>query len=239
MQRKRNAPYASQAKRTKATTTLAKKTPKYRKYDSNPRSFVSLGRQFLPKMLKQTLRYFDMPAVSIAIGTGISTPYLFSCNGLYDPNVSGVGHQPMGFDNMMALYDHYTVVSSRLKVTLCNALTTADYPILLVAWIDDDGTATTSITTSVERPSSKLVVQAPGVAGPTPLFLSWSAREAFGPNPLSNDNLQGTSGANPTEVQNYAIQLYNAGATAISGCFLAVELEYDVIWDEIKDITGS
>jgi len=190
-------------------------------------------------MLKQTLKYFDMPAVSIAVGTGVSAPYLFSCNGCYDPNVSAGGHQPMGFDNMMALYDHYTVVSSRIKVTLCNAMTTADYPIVLTCWIDDDGTATSSITTNVERPSAKTIFPAPAVAGTMALYHSWSAREAFGPNPLSNDNLQGTAAANPTEVQNYAIQLYNPGANAISGCFLAVELEYDVIWDEIKDITGS
>lgn len=44
----------------------------------------------------------------------------FRGNGLYDPDQSGVGHQPLGFDQWMAFYTRYRVYASRIKVTILN-----------------------------------------------------------------------------------------------------------------------
>ena len=38
-------------------------------------------------------------------------------NSLFDPNLSGLGHQPRGFDQLMAVYEKYTVVAA--KITVC------------------------------------------------------------------------------------------------------------------------
>ena len=46
---------------------------------------------------------------------------VFTCNGLYDPDVSGTGHQPRGFDQMMALYDHYVVTKCKMTVMYWNS----------------------------------------------------------------------------------------------------------------------
>ena len=45
---------------------------------------------------------------------------VFSGNGLYDPDVSGVGHQPLGFDQWMTLYNRYRVYASRIVVNVVN-----------------------------------------------------------------------------------------------------------------------
>lgn len=42
--------------------------------------------------------------------------YVFTANGLYDPNVSSTGHQPLGFDTMMLYYEQYTVTNSRITI---------------------------------------------------------------------------------------------------------------------------
>jgi len=60
-------------------------------------------------------------AIAINPGAGTCGVYVFSANGLYDPNITGVGHQPTGFDQLMVLYQEYLVIKSRIKVTFINA----------------------------------------------------------------------------------------------------------------------
>lgn len=54
------------------------------------------------------------PAVSSAI-----TNTQFRFNSLFDPDVALGGHQPYGFDQWMAMYTRYTVISATAKLT-CN-----------------------------------------------------------------------------------------------------------------------
>jgi hypothetical protein len=42
--------------------------------------------------------------------------YLFNLNSLFDPNRTGVGHQPLGFDQLATLYEKYRVYNVRYIV---------------------------------------------------------------------------------------------------------------------------
>ena len=44
--------------------------------------------------------------------------YIFKCGDLYDPNYTGTGHQPLGFDYWSNLYDHYDVMASSIKYSV-------------------------------------------------------------------------------------------------------------------------
>jgi len=69
-----------------------------------------------PVRVQKKLPYFE-PAFTLTGTAGVISQYVFSANGVYDPNITGTGHQPLGFDTMMLYYEHYTVVGSRITVT--------------------------------------------------------------------------------------------------------------------------
>jgi len=68
----------------------------------------------IPQRFFTRLRY-----VSLQIGTTTTISpgyYQFAANGLNDPNLTGGGHQPMGFDQLSALYKDYRVHAVKVKV---------------------------------------------------------------------------------------------------------------------------
>lgn len=73
---------------------------------------------FAPKAVRK-LRYSD--SFSYTSTSGLLNTYVFAANGLFDPNITGTGHQPMGFDQMMLSYEHYVVTHASIKVTFRNA----------------------------------------------------------------------------------------------------------------------
>lgn len=75
------------------------------------------------KVARRVLKYVD--TLTLNPGTaGVSDTYVFQLNSLYDPNVSGTGHQPKGFDTYCgaqggaALYKRYRVRSCHYKVSM-------------------------------------------------------------------------------------------------------------------------
>jgi len=65
----------------------------------------------------------DHPA---AVGAGLNSVYAFSCNSTYDPDYTGIGHQPFMRDQMAALYAGYTVLRATIKVTFPTELIVTD-----------------------------------------------------------------------------------------------------------------
>lgn len=61
-----------------------------------------------------TLRYSEQISLDpTAAGFAV---HEFKSNGLYDPNVTGTGHQPRGYDQLMGIYNRWCVVGSSITV---------------------------------------------------------------------------------------------------------------------------
>lgn len=116
-----------------------------RKYRRIPRGVSTLSN--FPQI--QKLRYVETIGITCTAGaTGI---YQFRANSLYDPNLTGIGHQPMRYDQCATFFADYVVVGSKItirhvgsgdgnanatKVVLYLNDTSAAAPLDVDAWIE-------------------------------------------------------------------------------------------------------
>ncbi len=76
------------------------------------------GNQGLPlgKTFKTKLRY----VTQLELGSGtndFASHHFYRANSAFDPDLTGTGHQPMGYDQLALFYDHYTIIGSKIT---CN-----------------------------------------------------------------------------------------------------------------------
>lgn len=217
---------------TTTTTTVTKK-PSYTvtKRKKRTKSSIPQPRFGFPLMLKLRHRYVDQVALSSTAGS--LNVQKFSANSLYDPDITGGGHQPMYFDNLMAIYDHYTVVKSKITVKLVLTTTTATSPSYVCLHTDDDSSGPSTFLACCEQSSAISKVIPQNCTDPIYLTATWDARKYFGGDPLSNDNLQGSASASPTEQSVYHITFQTGAAGTVTASAL-VEIEYTAVYDELK-----
>lgn len=199
---------------------------------------VNVGKiPLFPPRYKGTLRYAD--TITLSSAAGVVASWVFACNGLYDPDITGTGHQPAGFDQMMLSYEHYTVIRARITATFHNNTSNATptvaisvnagaTPVTVINQIMEDGLVTTS----------RLL---PAGANGCVQTIQRSCNVAvFGgvPRLLDDSSYRGTVSSNPTELSYFHLQLWNTeGATSSSAVDLVIE--YESWFTEPRKLTES
>jgi len=201
-------------------------------------NLVNFAGKGLPLQLQATQKYAEY--ISLNISGGGKGVYLFSCNGMYDPNVTGTGHQPHYFDQYSALYNHYRVTRSKIKVTLYDHTLSSTGPttrgLAMCIFIDDD--ATPSLTNQYdeyEREGNVSTVALANVQTAGVLRKAWNAKRAFGVK-ANGDAMEGTSAAQPVEQQFFVISVQAEPTDIVT---ILVELEYNATWTEQKSVGAS
>lgn len=232
-------PFPNQRKSLRKKSARAKKV--YRKYTKKARGPVrnltssNLGQGF-PKKLTMTHKYNDVGLTLTSI-IGSLGRYQIKCNGMFDPNFTGTGHQPMYFDQMAALYDHFHVIGSKIKVTLVP--TTPDVAYACGLMINDDITSPTTFAAIAENSSGKARYGTGQLQKPIVFSKAWSAKKTFGGSIMANDSLKGTPTADPTELSFFDIYVKSLDAATTSSFYLNVEVSYIAVWTELKDLNVS
>lgn len=73
-----------------------------------------------PPAIKRTLHYTESYSFTTGSVGVLGTAVQMNLNSLYDPNASGVGHQPYGFDQVAALYRVYKVTGVTVELKWTN-----------------------------------------------------------------------------------------------------------------------
>lgn len=183
----------------------------------------------VPTKMRVKLTYTEFVKLTPG-GAGSAAINVYSGNGMYDPNISGVGHQPRGFDELMALYDHYVVTGSTCTVSFVNT-GTAEANICFIR-LKDKQTEDSDLVANTEAAYSKYALYAVNQQHPnTNHNYNLVSRANVGKflgrgNVLSDPELKGTTSANPTEQCYFhvgAVGLDSAAAGSVTDCFVTIQ----------------
>jgi hypothetical protein len=175
------------------------------------------------------IRHEYVEYVTLTSTAGALASYQFSCNGMFDPNITGTGHQPMYFDNMAAMYDHYTVFRSHLTLEVLP--TSADMKVAL--YIDDDTSTTATVEAAGEMPTGTSTILSHLTVRPRVFRLTWDGKKTFGGDLYDNDNLQGNSGANPSEQSYFTLKSRPLDQVTDTSILFKAQIIYEAVWDEL------
>lgn len=184
--------------------------------------------------LRPTFNHAYFENVALTPG-GTNTTYAFNANSLYDPNVSGVGHQALGFDQIKILYQHYCVMKARFKVTVINTSTTV--PIYAGCCFARSTPSYSSLGEFAEQPNAQLRAintQDDAGQGQTTFYLKINPRKWLGYKSIhSSNDLWGGVSADPTEVCRMNIFVSSQDEFSSPTFRLAVHIEYFTAWKEM------
>lgn len=204
-----------------------------------------INRGVVPLTYMSKHRYVE----EITMNASISSydVYKFRANGMYDPDSTGTGHQPYGFDTLASLYDHFTVVGSKITVKPIITSTSNLTPGYLTVLVSDSGGRAAAAFTSggvpfvIESLGSKI----PMLTGRADLNASstsrmFSAKKFFGVKDIVGESqYRGSSSADPTEQAYYEITQMAAGGNDPASQVYLVQIDYIAVWTERKNLGKS
>lgn len=229
--RTRAAMLSSMAKRKAAKKKKGEKPLPQRSYMAKAEIGKSIG---FKKTNYITMKYAS--DISMVLSLGNYSGYLFRCNGLYDPDGSGGGHQPYTFDQWKVFYNKYRVVKSRIKVT---ALTTGGEPIIWGIYTQDDTSGVSSPLDAIESGRGPYSILPSGADTVQTLYCDFETKKFFGPE-VDIGETSALVTADPTEQAYFNIWAACLNSTTESPQldFMA-EIDYHVVMMEPKDLPGS
>lgn len=151
---------------------------------------------------------FNYCELGFTINPGLASAgdYVFSLNGMFDPNITGVGHQPAGFDQYMAIFEAYTVYYATYKVSITNPDSNA-YAIHMVH-ISDVATTNTDPRVYIENGDCQWNIAGNGIGSHSNQSYFSGSVDIAKAQGVTRQNLfntdpffAGTSSANPTDQQ--------------------------------------
>lgn len=211
---------------------------------SNAQAELRTQTPLFPVSVTRKLPYYEAQIGLVGTG-GVIQQYVFSANGVYDPNITSTGHQPLGFDTMMLYYEQYTVLASRITVTACgNGVQAGNFAICLAP-----DTSTLTVEQVVENGLMVMkTIDGRGTIGTGQrigkLNLKCDVAKYFGRRSrkdlVDDVSLSGTASANPTEQVYFVIAAWGFGNFADNTSFaLTATIEYDVYFWEPRKVQAQ
>ncbi len=206
----------------------------------------TLVRSILPDKYHCILKYTSSKTYTSSTGGIVGSTNTFRLNGLHDPDITGTGHQPYGYDQITPFYSSYTVKSCKINIIVTGVDDSSNY----LAWmVQPQGSTTTlaglSIETISEYDETNYLVLGQSSSGipnqqvrlptlnlPKLEGLSWQAY--FG-----NSNYRASVGSNPSQGTSFVVGIGNAAGTTGKNATLTIEFLFDAYFEGRKSLPQS
>lgn len=194
-----------------------------------------------PTKIITILRYVNTHIMTSTSG-GIAT-LVYRMNGPFDPDATGVGHQPMYWDRYAAIYQSYRVLGSRLTAIMSPQTTvysaSASQPVIHFG-INGSTSSTSLGTSGRNRMEQNDAISTMTNQQSTPIKLSF----AYSPEiklgrPAGDDTVGAFVSTNPV-TQYYAhVWANDESGAAATNMVLKVEVEYTIEFHGLVQETES
>lgn len=227
---------AKRYKRAKNTATLIAKP-----------SYGSIYQPFPPRLFT-ALTYSQKFTLGQLIG-GVPQVQTFRANSLFDPDQSGVGHQPRYFDSLCgpdgstAPYHNYRVHACKVKLTIWQLVESSNAAAGLIAIIPRQDTASTvdSFDEMSERAYSKTKAVGTYMAKAVYNMKHYIKNKVLlGHRDLQDvDECAGTYAASPSEQVLVDIVICAADNATTLGAYFTIQLTYFTEFYGLTDVADS
>nr|AUF34968.1 putative capsid protein [uncultured virus] len=233
-------------RRHETDQTIVRSNKRRRTKPTIPRSLLSFPVGGFPKSKMVRLRYCQ--EIFLNAPSGATDYHTFSANGMYDPDITGTGHQPFGFDQNMAFYDHFTVLKSRCTARYTNSNGGNATPAYFLITLSDSPIQPSSYTSISHLLESPFAPDEVKQIGSERNYIGWNpveervfdAKKFFRrKDPLDDTTLQGRESANPTEQAYFQVIVGSIGTNDPAGMPILVTIDYWAMLTEPKLVTSS
>jgi hypothetical protein len=198
------------------------------------------GMKGFPIMSRTSMRYAEV--VNLSGVAGALNTYQFALNGLFDPNITGSGHQPIGYDQWNVFFRNYLVHGARFKIT--PFVTSASVNPIFGWYVTDDTTITTSsATTLIEQGKSRwnLLLYLSTIQPVPSMSGTFSSREWFQVEDLHDAvaSYGAPITSNPSNIAYLTLFCQDFGLVGTASVRVLVEIDYDAEFFEPQELPQS
>lgn len=220
---------------------VAKKGWKKSKRGFNTKLTVNRAIQPYAQRYICTMKYAE--SVGLTTNASILAQHNFNLNSIFDPNRTGIGHQPYGRDELYAIYNRYRVIGCKYTISAYNAASSGDaYSVIAALPSNEEVSLSGGLPQAQETPRCKYITQAPNA--PLRVLQGYVNLPALvgatKTQYMTDDDYQANFDSSPA-----SFAILNIYAGAITGASetnttkLNVVLEYTVECFDPKQLPGS
>jgi len=211
----------------------------YRKRVNKSRSVTLVNTSGLSPLPSRYISKHKYAETVTLNGLGGLQSYVWNLNSMWDPNRTGVGHQPYGYDQLSNLYNRYRVISCRYVVSGISD----SAKIQVCALPSNEPSPISNCSEARENPRAQYIVQNPdgllkvmkGYVS-LPKLMGRTTTQYMG-----DDRYQADIVSSPQELA--LLQIYTQGLnddpTFNPAPTINILLEYTVEWFDIKTLDQS
>ena len=195
-----------------------------------------------PQQLFAKHIYSDSVLLALNVGGSCSGPHVFRLNSLFDPDFTGTGHQPQGYDNMALQYNRYIVygVSIKIEFPINDLASASGMSGLYYINSGNDGYSLASkrVSDVIENNMGGAAILNTGYRS-TVFDLGYRTIGAIqgqsNEEIMSGANFASVPGANPATVPTLQVGIGSIDQSCVANSFMCqVTIVYHTRWDNLK-----